>query len=464
MVTLSITKTVHFIGIGGAGMSPLARLLLQMGYKVTGSDIKESTNTIRLKDLGARLFYAHEPSNLREADIVVVSTAIPNDNEELASAIRDGMTVIRRAELLHLLMDGFQKRVSVVGTHGKSTTSSMVTRMLDICRKHPTYVIGAELLDYGNSSNLGGDEFFVAESDESDGSFLVIEPNIALVTNIEEEHMDYYETPENLFRHFKEFMEGVISRGGVLILNKDDKTIMSLVESFPKKQCFFYSIDTPSSVMASNLIYTEQGVSYTLIINDEESGDVQLQVQGVHNVYNSLASIALGVYERCSLDMVIQGISTFSGIGRRMQFIGEAGDIKVYDDYAHHPTEIIYTLKGLKQSLGRRVVAVFQPHRYTRTKYLFNEFIQAFSEADVIVLTDIYSANEKKDSSVSSESLFKELSKAHSEAYYSPKKSEVSKLLNTLLKPGDVLVTMGAGDINTVAQEMKKQLTILYYD
>ncbi len=457
MNDLSLHKTLHFIGIGGAGMSPIAHVALQKGYKVSGSDLKESIHTIRLKDLGAEIFFGQKSANLRKADVVIVSSAISEDNPELMYAKQEKIPLLKRAEMLDLLMAHDSKKICVAGTHGKTTTSSMITKMIDACGKTPTFIIGAELKDFGRSATLGSGDYFVAEADESDGSFLSLHPNIGVITNIEADHLDYYKEFHNIQDHFQRFMEGVISRNGYLVLNHDDPTLKMLGESFA--QTHYFSIETAASVMAKNIIQEPEGTRFTLFIDGADHGDVYLQVYGKHNVYNALAAITVGIAEKLPLDCIKKGLFGFSGTKRRFQLIGKVQDIQIYDDYAHHPTEIKVTLEGAKLSLKQRLICIFQPHRYTRTRDLLETFPDAFGHADEIFITEVYSANEKKISHISGKNIVDKMIEKHAaSAHFIPKKSDIASAVLKILKPGDVVVTMGAGDIHTVAKELLSQL------
>ena len=456
---ISRHKTLHFIGIGGSGMSAIARVLVEMGYKVSGSDLKENSNTIRLRDMGAKIFLRQDSRNLREADVVVVSTAIPENNAEYAYAKQEKLTILRRAEMLDFLMVQFKTRIAVAGTHGKTTTTSMIARLLSSLQQHPTYVIGGELTDYGSNASFGDSPYFVAEADESDGSFLMLHPTIGVLTNIEAEHMEHYKSFDKLKDAFKQFMQGILARSGYLILNKDDAVLSELSAEFPQDKVVYYSLDTESNVMAKDIIHTPQGVRYTIILDGKEQGEVLLQVFGRHNVYNSLAVIALGLREGFFLEEIKTGLNIFCGAKRRFQFIGEHAGIQIYDDYGHHPTEIMATLAAAKASLGRRVVCVFQPHRYSRTRDLLEEFPVSFVDADLVVITEIYSANEKNINELSGKLIIDKMSLPEQEkSFFVTRKSDVVPELLPKLLPGDVVFTMGAGDIYTVGKELLMQL------
>lgn len=453
--------TIHFIGIGGSGMSAIARIAIEKGYRVSGSDLKESVNTVRLKNLGARVFYEHVPANIREADLVVASGAISMANPEYEGAVRSQIPVYTRAQFLGFLMDQFPKKISVAGTHGKTTTTSLTTRVLEMCGTNPTYLIGADMNDFGGNAGLGQGAYFVAESDESDGSFLQLNPNIAIITNIEPEHMNYFKTEENLMDHFNQFIERVLEVDGYVVVNRDDERISKLTETMDQKNIIYYGLHKEANLMAKNVHLHENGVTYDLVVDGKDRGEVNLQVLGRHNAYNSLAAIGVGLRESLPLPSILQGLSQFSGTRRRMQLIGDVNDIRIYDDYGHHPTEIKATLEAAKQSFKRHLICIFQPHRYTRTQSLLNDFPLCFDSADRVIITDIYSSGEDPIDGVSSQSIITAMQKTHSQAEYIANKSAIPEKIMDQLKPGDMIVTMGAGDIHTIAKEISIRLKSL---
>lgn len=458
---ISQSKTIYFIGIGGSGMSALAKLLIEMGYKVAGSDLKESVATIRLKDIGATVYYPQHAANLRLADIIVYSTAITEDNVEYRHAKSEKMVMMHRSEMLNYIMDQFRTKISICGTHGKTTTSSMVTRVLECGQCKPTFVIGADLNDYGSNANLGERTYFVAESDESDGSFLHLHPNVAVLTNLESEHMDYYQSWDRLIHYFDQFSQGVLSRNGYLIVNKDDAALVELVAPLDPLRIRYFGINSPASVSASTITHTPEGVQFVLHVDGNVCGEVQLKVHGLHNVYNALAAATVGVAESVPIPLIKESLSQFSGTKRRFQFIGEVNQIRVYDDYGHHPTEVATTLAGAKLALGSRLICVFQPHRYTRTRDQMGVFPDAFQSADYVVITEVYAANEPKIKGVSGKLMVDKMRERGMTAVeFIANKSMVAVKLVPQLQPGDVVITMGAGDISTVGKEILAQLRV----
>lgn len=457
MGDIPLHKRLHFIGIGGAGMSAIAKVALERGYKVSGSDLKESIYTIRLKDLGAEIYIGHKPANLRKADVIVLSSAIPDENPEFQFAKQERIPMIRRAEMLAILMADSPCSIGVAGTHGKTTTSSMMTQVLALCDKKPTFVIGAELKNFGSNGALGHLEYFVAEADESDGSFLCLHPKIGIITNVEADHLDYYESFEDIQTHFKRYIDDIIQRGGYVALNQDDPILKSLGDAYPTG-VHYYGIQTSAPVMAQEIQQTSQGTRFSLVIEGNPQGEVQLQVHGHHNVMNALGVLTVAWQSKLPLEKVKKGLSDFSGTKRRFQFIGQAKQIKVYDDYAHHPTEINVTLKGAKAGFNQRLICIFQPHRYTRTRDLMHQFSDSFDAADAVFITDIYAANEKKIEGVTSKKIVEDLKKKGISAHYIPKKGDIVQDILPHLKPQDLVITMGAGDINSVAKELFAQL------
>lgn len=451
------------MGIGGVGMSAIARILLEMGYRVSGSDLKESINTIRLKDFGATIFYGHDTSNLRLADLIVISTAISEDNPEYAFAVAEKIPIVHRAQMLGMLMSEFNHKISVCGTHGKTTTSSMMTRILEFGGKKPTFLVGADLNDYGSNAMLGERDYFVAESDESDGSFLHLDATIGIYNNLEAEHMDYYKTWDNLVDHFRRFMAGVIDRGGYMVVNADEPALCAIAAEFDAKHSHYFGIQNDAPVKAVDLQFSPEGAHFTLVVDGKSMGEVYLKVHGVHNVYNALAATVVALREGISVDIIKKSLFNFTGTKRRFQLVGEVNTISVYDDYGHHPTEIRVTLDGAKRSLNRRIICVFQPHRYTRTRDLLEVFPFSFDAASVTIITEVYSANEQKIRGISGKLIVEKMkANGYEMALFVANKSMVARKLLPLLQPNDVVITMGAGDITSVAKEIVAQLKSIH--
>ncbi len=458
---IPLSKTVHFIGIGGCGMSAVARILIQKGYAVTGSDLKENTAILRLKDMGATIYLKHDETHVRKADVVVVSTAIKLDNCEYLKAQSDRIPIYHRSEVLAMMMAEFSTRIAVAGTHGKTTTTAMMARTLDSLNLSPTYVIGGEMVDFKCNSSLGISPYFVAEADESDGSFLNLNPNVVIVTNIEAEHMDYYGAEPVLRKAFFDLMSRVIAQNGILVVNQDDAQLFESIASFPRSQVVSYGLTTSAQIQARDIRFISTGAQYELMVDGVVLGQVQLRVFGAHNVSNSLAIFAYGLTCGFSFQLLSQGLFKFSGTKRRFQHVGHQHGIDVYDDYGHHPTEIETTLKGIKDSFGRRLVCIFQPHRYSRTRDLIDVFPTCFSAADELVITDIYSANEANPDQLTSQAILDRMVPSErSKTMFIAHKSDIALHLLGHIQDGDMIITMGAGDIHTVGTELLQQLRL----
>jgi len=437
---------IHFIGVGGSGMSGLASILLDSGNKISGSDIVTSKITKRLADKGATIFEGHNEDNVEGADLIVVSSAIPESNSEIKGARDRKITIIKRAEMLARLMDN-KYGIAIAGTHGKSTTASMISLLLEKSGFDPTVVVGGELNNFKKNAKLGKGNHIVVEADESDGSFLELNPHMAIVTNIEDDHLDHYENIENI-------------DNGRIILCKDCDNVKKLV-----KQCgrnyVSYGIFTEADLMAKDIELDKLNSKSKIYWQGEKIGDLYLKVAGYHNILNALAAIAVALELGINFREIAQILETFLGVHRRMEIIANLDDnILIIDDYAHHPTEIRATLSALRSSWqNRRIIAVFQPHRYSRTKLLAEKFGKVFFNADCVIINDIYSANESPISGISGETIFREIKKTnHRQIKYLPSKDNILSYLYEIIQPGDIIITMGAGDIWTVSQELAKQL------
>jgi len=449
-------KNLHFIGIGGCGMSAIAKILWEMGKGVQGSDSKESSNTIRLRDLGMRVFIGHDGSNIRGSDLIVYSSAIPSDNVELSSARAAGLSLISRADALSWILDQFKTRITVAGTHGKTTTTSMISTLLSRCGLSPTYLIGAEADTVEGNARLGNGQIVVAEADESDGSFLKFHPTIAVVTNVESDHMDHYKTLENIIETFAEHLSA-LSSDGCLIINTDNSNNHVLLKKLGTlKKCVRYGMTDDAELKARDIKHDAGGVSFDILFKGKLLGRVEIAVPGLQNVQNALSSIAVGLELGLPFTSIRNAIRYFKGVKRRFQNVGEFNRVTVIDDYAHHPTEVAATLSAARAgwSSKTRIICVFQPHRYTRTLHLHTDFGSAFDEADVVILSDIYSAGEEPIEGVSTK-LIEDAVRANSgpEVHYIPKKDRIVDFLLKFAKPGDMIITAGAGDIHSVGRE-----------
>ena len=449
---------IHFIGVGGSGMSGLASILLDSGHKISGSDIATSKITKRLADKGATIFKGHNEDNVEGADLVVISSAIPESNSEIKGARDRKITIIKRAEMLARLMDN-KYGIAIAGTHGKSTTASMISLLLERNGFDPTVVVGGELNNFKNNAKLGKGNHIVVEADESDGSFLKLNPQMAIVTNIEDDHLDHYENLENILKDFRKFINNIPDNGRI-ILCRDCDNAKELA-----KQCersyVSYGIFTEADLMAKDIELDKLNSKSKIYWQGEKIGDLYLKVAGYHNILNALAAIAVALELGISFTEIAQILETFLGVHRRMEIIANLDDnILIIDDYAHHPTEIKATLSALRSSWqNRRIIAIFQPHRYSRTKLLAEKFGKVFFDADCVIINDIYSANESPISGISGETIFREIKKSnHKQIKYLPSKDNILTYLYEIIQPGDMIITMGAGDIWTVGQELAKQL------
>jgi UDP-N-acetylmuramate--alanine ligase len=449
-------KNIHFVGIGGIGMSGIAEVLLNLGYHISGSDIKETEVTRRLRSLGCEIAYGHRRENLREADVVVTSSAVRKDNPEVEAAEQRLIPVIPRAEMLAELMR-MKIGIAIAGTHGKTTTTSLISTVLAAGGLDPTVVIGGRLNSIGSNARLGQGEFLVAEADESDGSFLKLMPTIAVVTNIDPEHLDFYRGIEEIKETFLHFLEK-IPFFGLAVLCLDHPNIQSLLPRL-KKRFTTYGLTTQADFQAKEIAFEGLSTSFDVVYQRQGIGRLSLRMPGTHNVYNALATLATAFELNIPFQVVQETLRDFGGIQRRFQIKGEKKGILIVDDYGHHPVEIMATLKAARTGWGKRIIAVFQPHRYTRTQALFKDFLTAFYDADVLILTDIYPAGEDRIEGVESKALFEGLREyGHKDVTYLSDKGEIVEHLLHILSPGDLVITLGAGDIWQVSEELVNRL------
>ncbi|MCK4436594.1 UDP-N-acetylmuramate--L-alanine ligase [bacterium] len=454
-------KNIHFIGIGGAGMSALAQVLLELGYRVSGSDIKMNLITKRLEERGAVVHHGHGEENLAQADLVIFSSAIPSINPELKAARLRGLSVLSRGEMLAELMRE-RNGIAVAGTHGKTTTTSMVASILSEAALDPTIVIGGELNDIGGNARLGHSSYLVAEADESDGSFLKLSPALAVVTNIEADHLEYYHNLPAIIEAFRRFV-GRVSDDGCLVLS-DHPNVRKITGKNEKRKTknvriLTYGIKQGVDLVAKEVKFRGLGSEYEVFHRGERLGKIKLGVPGRHNIYNSLAAIGVALEVGVGFEKISSALTNFHGVQRRFEIRGEVKDIVVVDDYAHHPTEIRATLKAARQWRAKRIIGIFQPHRYTRTKFLRKDFSSAFEEADFLVITEIYSAGEEPLPGVSGRDIYEAVRDIGQEnVEFIPDKSEIADRVMNILQPGDTVITMGAGDIDTVAGEIVQRL------
>ncbi len=449
-------KHIHFVGIGGIGMSGIAEVLLNLGYKVSGSDMKESDTTIRLRSLGGAICIGHRAENITTPQVVVISSAVKNDNVEVMAAREKQIPVIPRAEMLAELMR-LKYGVAIAGAHGKTTTTSMVSTVLAAGGIDPTVVIGGKLNSLGTNAKLGQGDFLVAEADESDGSFLKLSPTIAVVTTIDAEHLDYYRGIDQIKAAFLAFINKVPFYG-MSVLCLDQPHIQALIPSVQKRYQT-YGMSTQADYQARDVSLRPLGSTFKVLHHNQDLGIFELSVPGVHNINNCLAAIAVARELEIDLEVIRKALKEFSGVQRRFQIKGEAKGIIVVDDYGHHPTEVKATLAAAAAGLERRVVVVFQPHRYTRTQHLLEEFFTAFNQADKLVVLDIYAAGEKPIPGVTGQALYEGIKKyGHRDVTYLADKGRVADYLLGVLKKGDLMITLGAGDVWKIGEEVVEKL------
>jgi UDP-N-acetylmuramate--alanine ligase len=449
---------IHFVGIGGIGMSGIAELLLNLGHQVSGSDIQESEITRRLETLGATIFYSHQPQQVAGADAVVISSAIDSDNPEVAAANMDyHIPVIRRAEMLAELMR-LKYAVLVAGAHGKTTTTSMVGTVMAEGGLDPTVIIGGRLNAWGTNAKLGQGDFVVAEADESDGTFLLYSPTISLVTNIDTEHLDFYKDLDEIKETFLEFINQVPFYG-LNILCLEDENVQGLLPRI-KKRMVTYGFSTQADFQARDLAFDGLNVSYRAFYRGQELGKVNLPIPGRHNALNSLAAVAVGHELEIPFSAICSGLQEMTGVQRRFQIKGEVNGVTVIDDYGHHPTEIKAVLKTMALSFpGRRRFVLFQPHRYTRTQALFEDFTTAFYQSDVLIVTEIYAASEPVIPGVHAENLTTAIQKhGHGNVKYIPDHLALVPSLIEEVREGDVVLTLGAGNIWQTGEALLEKL------
>lgn len=449
-------RTVHLVGIGGSGMSAIAKVLLEMGYHVSGSDVHKSDTTHNLERLGARVYQGHDGDNIKGADALVISSAIAENNAEIQAARNLNIPIFHRADIIASIMKN-QKGIAVAGAHGKTTTTSMISLMMEKTGADPTIIIGGELHDIGGNAKFGAGEYIVAEADESDGSFLKLSPVIAIVTNIEDDHMDFYGTIENIVLAFKQFL-AKIPANGLAILCTDNEYVRQLAGELDKPYVT-YALNSEADYTVKNMRSNGVQTLFDVYFQGKLLGEMEINVPGKHNIANSLAAIAVGRYIGLSLAEIRTALQKFQGAKRRFQTKGEFDEIWVVDDYAHHPTEIKSTLLAARQTQPKRLIVAFQPHRYTRTKFLREEFSKAFAAADLIILTDIYAAGEQPIPGITGEMLAEAIEKQEGRpVIYIKNRAEIPNYLYSIACPGDLIMTMGAGNIWQAGEQLVDKL------
>jgi UDP-N-acetylmuramate--alanine ligase len=468
-------RVIHLVGIGGIGMSGIAEVLHNLGYDVRGSDIKESETIERLRSIGIKVFIGHRPENIGDAHVVIISSAVSEDNPEVLEARRRHIPVIPRAEMLAEI-GRLKYSILVAGAHGKTTTTSLIANILAAGGLDPTVIVGGRLTATGTNARLGGGDFLVAEADESDGSFLKLNPTIAVVTNIDREHMDFFKDMEALKKAFTDFANKVPFYGAS-ILCIDNPHIRHILPDI-RRSVVTYGFSEEAEVRARDIDYVEREgrryLSFRIFYKGFDEGRFFVPVIGLHNCLNSLASFIVAKELGIDNESIRKGFETFSGIKRRLEFKGFKAGIRFYDDYGHHPTEIRATLRAVKEgllsdkgdnkALARRLILIFQPHRYTRTRDLIGEFATCFSDADVMFLMDIYSAGERPVEGITSGLLYNsivqsgEVLSSPVNIQYIPDREELIRRVLQVLRDGDLVLTMGAGDVWKVGEEILRRL------
>lgn len=449
-------RRVHFVGVGGIGMSGLAEILRSMGFEVSGSDLREGENTARLKRLGVRIVIGHRADNVQGADVVVYSSAIARDNPELLGAAAGGIPTIARGEMLAELMR-VKYAVVIAGSHGKTTTTSLVATVLRAAGLDPTVVVGGRMASLGSNARLGAGDLLVAEAEESDGSFLRLSPTIAAITNIDAEHLDLYGSHEALKHAFVQFAERVPFYG-LSVLCLDHPHVRDLLPKISRR-FVTYGQSRQADYVADALVFRGLETSFQVQYRGRSLGQFVVRMPGQHNVLNCLAAIAIADELAVPLDVVKEALSTFRGVARRFSVVAEPGGIALVDDYGHHPEEIRATLNAARHAYQQRVLVAFQPHRYTRTRALLQEFAQAFDQADTVFITDIYPAGEAALPGISGEAVARETARhGHRSVQYVADREELCERLASAARPGDVIVALGAGDINRLLGPLEQRI------
>lgn len=446
---------IHFIGIGGIGMSGIASILLRLGFRVSGSDIKEGSNTRKLKSLGINVAIGHDASYAKGADTVIYSSAIKRSNPELKWARENNVPVVCRAQALSVLMDN-KVGIAVSGAHGKTTTTALCAQLLLQSGFFPTAAIGGILRNLDDNAYLGASKYFVAEADESDGTFLYYNPHYSIVTNIDREHLDYYKSMDNLYKAFGDFISRT-KEGGCVFCCGDDLSLRRVCQG-KDKRIVYYGLSESNDFYAKDIVLEDFLSTYSCFKKGKMLGKITLPLSGAHNIQNSLGVIALGCELGISFMAIGGALKGFKGTERRFQLKAEKNGIMLIDDYGHHPSEVRATLKAASNVAHKRLIVLFQPHRYSRTKLLMEEFAGSFRQADYLVLADIYPASEEPIPGVSSQALANRILELYGQQVVCLKKDELLGHIIPILKPGDLVLTLGAGDIGKISDELAQWL------
>jgi len=445
-------KHIHMIGIGGTGMNGIAEVLLNLGYKVTGSDMASNQATERLSELGADITIGHSARCVEGSDVVVISSAINSDNVEVAEARKNKIPVIPRAEMLAELMR-LKHGIAVAGSHGKTSTTSMIATMLEHAGFDPTIIVGGRLNTLGAHAKLGEGDFIVAEADESDRSFLYLSPFIAVLTNLDEEHLDQYKTVEEIKKTFANFANKVPFFSPV-VLCLDDANLQSLIPQL-ERRIITYGFSAQAEIKAQNAEFHHFSSRSELFWKEEKVGTLKLNVPGTHNIYNAMAAAAVGLDLEIPGSTILEGLAQYHGIGRRFELKKTIRDIMVVEDYGHHPTEIKATLEAAKKGWARRILAVFQPHRYTRLSLLMKEFGTAFNQADELIITEVYPASEAPIPGITGKALYEEILRhGHKCVHFESDMNVIPRLVQEQCQPGDMIIILGAGSIYSIIPEI----------
>lgn len=451
-------QKIHFIGIGGIGMSGIAEVLLKLDFEVTGSDVGRSDNVDKLEKYGAKIFLGHESKNITNQSVVVYSSAIKNENPEMQEALNKSIPIMKRAEMLGELMR-LQKGLAVAGTHGKTTTTSLLATIFEESKKDPTYIIGGIPKNLKGHAKVGKGDILVAEADESDGSFLYLNPIMSVITNIDNDHLDYYGSEENLFKSYVDFANKVPFYGLCSLCAHDEK-LMSL-KKIIKRPSVTYGISgmvDDANFLAANVVYSAHGSSFDLIVEGLNLGNIQTNIPGVHNILNTLGAISLAYKMGITFTEIKLALEKFEGVGRRFQILYNEGNVEIIDDYGHHPTEVQKTIETAKKTRpDRKIVAIFEPHRFTRTRDCWESFLHCFNSADQIYLCPIYAASETPIDGITSEKLVKDINRLHVDfAHLLSSSDQLKNVINLKSSEKVTYMVMGAGAIGKKIREFLK--------
>ena len=454
---------IHFIGVGGIGMSGIAEVLYQSGYQVQGSDVSISNNTNRLKKLGIKVYIGQKKSNIIDAKIIVVSTAISEKNEELITAKKMFLPIVHRSEMLGELMR-LKQSIAIAGTHGKTTTTSLIAKMIEENGMDPTIINGGIISSLDSNARLGNGEWMVVEADESDGSFTKLNPTVAIITNIDLEHLDYHKTEDNLENAFYHFVSSIPFYGFVCLCIDNPRT-QKLISKLENKKVITYGMSANADIRATNISYKENRMIFSLNVSNSKEYknniyQIEFSMIGIHNIQNALATIATGIELGIPLTKIKRTLKNFTGVQRRFQKVGNFKDTIIIDDYGHHPVEINSALAAARLLAPKnKIITVFQPHRYSRLRDLFDEFCRSFNDADHVILLDVYAAGEKPIKNFESSNLENGLANyGHKNVLYLRDKKVLAKTLTKLIQPYDLIICLGAGSITKIANNLEKEL------